>query len=50
MDPELAAVKEKEQLKRLEQQIEDMLTNVDYDTLLRELDYQCGYSTEEKMN
>jgi hypothetical protein len=30
MDSELAAIKDKERLKRLEQQIAGMLTNIDY--------------------
>ena len=50
MDTEFAAIRQKQRLKRLEQQIEDILTNVDYDKLVKELDYQCMYSTEAKIN
>jgi len=35
-------------LKRLEQQNEDMLTNIDHKQLVKELDYECQYSSQTK--
>ena len=36
-------------LKRLEQQNEDMLTNIDHKQLVKELDYECQYSSQTKV-
>jgi hypothetical protein len=49
MDTELAATQERQRLKMLEKQIEDMLLSNDYQTLVKELDYRCKYSTQEKL-
>jgi hypothetical protein len=44
IDTEVAAIREKEELKRLEQQVEDMLLSLDYKQLIKELDYNCYLS------
>jgi hypothetical protein len=48
---EVEDVKEKERLKILERQVEDMLLDVSVDSqrLIRELDFDCWYSSEEKI-
>jgi hypothetical protein len=48
-DSETLAAREKERLKRLEEQIENMLPNMDYKQLIKELDYNI-YSGLEKMD
>jgi hypothetical protein len=44
IDTEVAAIREKEELKRLEQQVEDMLLSLDYKQLIKELEYNCYLS------
>jgi hypothetical protein len=46
LNTEFAAIRVKECLKRLEQQIEDMLLSLDYKQLVKELDYDCKYSSQ----
>ena len=55
MDTEAAAIRQKQELKRLEQQVEDMLLSpeptaaaaatADYKQLIKELDYNSRYSS-----
>ena len=33
----------------LEKQIQSMLLSADYQTIVKELDYKCKYSTQEKL-
>ena len=52
MHAELEAIKQKERLKELEQQIQAMLLSssaVDYRTVVKELDSGCKYSSQEKL-
>jgi hypothetical protein len=50
MASETAAIQEKQRLKRLEEQIQDMLlSTIDYRQIVRELDHECKYSSREKL-
>ena len=49
MDTELAAIQERQRLKMLEKQIQDMLLSADHQTIVKELDYSCKYSSQEKL-
>jgi len=50
-DSETLAIREKERLKELGQQIQNMLADksLDYRQIVRELDYHCKYSSPERL-
>jgi hypothetical protein len=50
-DSETLAIREKERLKKLGQQIQNMLADksLDYRQIVRELDYDCKYSSPERL-
>jgi hypothetical protein len=51
LDSETLALREKQRLKRLEEQIQDMLLSptTDHRYIIRELDYTCKYSSPDKL-
>jgi hypothetical protein len=51
MDTEIAAIRDKERFKVLQQQIQDMLLSsaMDYQTIVKELDSRCKYLSSEKL-
>ena len=48
-DSDLDAIKNKERVQMLEQQIEDMLISLDFWQLVKELDHECQYSSQTKV-